>query len=159
VRKSSLVALFLIAPMTVQAGVYSCDVDGRKVYQSTPCNAGDVPLAIERPVGIETPAGPEETRSIEEIKRELAEKRARNQQIKERRAEEARRNMEIKQAIRGRDVIVGMNKDEVLSAWGRPDNMSSSLDSGFAMEHWIYSGRYYPRHVYFKNGVVISVTE
>lgn len=158
-RKGIIFALLFTAPVMVQAGVYTCEVNGRKVYQSTPCNVGDKPLSIDKPVGVTAPHSSNDRSSSEEIRRELEEKRARSQEIVEQRAEEARKKIEIKRAIRGRRVVVGMTSDQVISSWGRPERTSTSMESGFAMEHWIYPGRHSQRHVYFKNGEVVSFTD
>jgi hypothetical protein len=40
-RKGIIFALLFTAPVMVQAGVYTCEVGGKKVYQSTPCKTAD----------------------------------------------------------------------------------------------------------------------
>jgi len=157
-RKGIIFALLFTAPVMVQAGVYTCEVNGRKVYQSTPCSPGDVPTRIDAPAPSDTPAVVN-TRSVEELRKDLEERRARGREIVEQRAEEARKNIEIKRAIQDRSVAVGMTTEQVISSWGRPAKRTISMSSGYAMEHWTYSGRHASRHVYFKNGEVISFTE
>jgi hypothetical protein len=44
-----VVAVILMVPMVVQAGIFKCTVDGVAVYQSSPCSAGDSAEVTIRP--------------------------------------------------------------------------------------------------------------
>lgn len=45
----------------------------------------------------------------------------------------------IKNAILTGKLVIGMNKDQVLSSWGTPDNVNTTTMENFITEQWVYS--------------------
>jgi|CEGE01.1.fsa_nt_gi hypothetical protein len=158
-RKGIIFALLFTAPVMVQAGVYTCEVNGRKVYQSTPCSPGDAPTRIDAPAPSDTPAVVN-TRSVEELRKDLEERRARGREIVEQRAAEARERRLNKEAIRNKQVRLSMTKSDVLASWGRPSDINRSIRSSGVSEQWVYDrGRNGSQYVYFDNGIVTSISD
>ncbi len=57
-------------------------------------------------------------------------------------------------AIAAKQVLVGMTREEVERAWGKPDKINQSTSGGGLREQWVFeSGSY----VYFGNEKVTSV--
>lgn len=156
-KKELLLSLLLVAP-AVEAGVYACDKDGRKVYQSTPCNPRDRPVDITPHNTIESPASAK-PRSPEEILKDVEESRAKGREIVEQRAKEARQRRLIKEAIRDKRVMIGMTKEDVIASWGRPSDINRTVRSSGVREQWVYrrkSGN--TQYVYIRNGKVTSIS-
>jgi hypothetical protein len=66
---------------------------------------------------------------------------------------------EIKEAIKKHEVIVGMDRDAVLSSKGPPDRRVRELREGVEVEEWIYG---LPPHVLFltfDGDTVVSVRQ
>lgn len=61
---------------------------------------------------------------------------------------------EIKAAIRGRDLVVGMSKDDVLRSWGRPNRVDVAGDPRYENERWTFYQRGQLRQVFFESGLV-----
>lgn len=81
----------------------------------------------------------------DEYKQEKADREAKQ--------EEKKREEELKKSI----PKVGMTSAEVKKTkWGEPDKINKDTYSWGTSEQWVYNGRGY---VYFKNGVVTSVSE
>jgi len=157
-KKELLLALLLVAP-AVDAGVYVCEKDGRKVYQSTPCNPGDRPVDMTPHNTIKNPTGVQ-ARSAEDILKDVEERRAKGREIVDQRAKEARQRRLIKEAIRNKQVMIGMTKDDVIASWGRPDDINRSISASGTSEQWVYErGDYDSQYVYFDNGVVSYISD
>lgn len=64
---------------------------------------------------------------------------------------------QIWSAIENSQVLIGMNVDQVIMAWGKPDQINSTNVSGALEEQWVYGSR---RYVYFGGaGTVVAVQE
>lgn len=57
-------------------------------------------------------------------------------------------------AIAAKQVLVGMTREEVERAWGKPDRTDRSTINGGVREQWAYESGFY---VYFGNDTVTSV--
>jgi hypothetical protein len=66
---------------------------------------------------------------------------------------------EIKEAIRKKQVIVGMDRDAVLSAKGPPDRKVREVRDGLEQEDWIYGLPPNVLFVTFEGDVVVSVRQ
>jgi hypothetical protein len=67
----------------------------------------------------------------------------------------------INRARMNRELVLGMNMQDVLSVWGEPRNIESAGDPSLGNQRWIYSeGLSHPnslsaaRVIYFENGQV-----
>lgn len=158
-RKGLIGALLLVVPAAAQAGVYACEVKGRKVYQSTPCAIGDKPIEVKPVNAISAPKV--EQRIIPDSPDHQEEDRRRAQETIDERSEKARIQREMKEAIRRGRVLVGMDTADVKAAIGQPDSRTTSMESGHVMEQWVYGGRIgmVRQRVYFKDGRVVSTSE
>lgn len=58
----------------------------------------------------------------------------------------------VSEAIKGRQLIVGMTTEQAVQAWGEPKRKTVSGGEGGSREQWVYEGTY----VYFKEGVLVS---
>ena len=61
---------------------------------------------------------------------------------------------ETVEAIRNRDILLGMSKNDVIKAWGRPDRIDVAGDPSYENERWAYLVRGERRVVYFESGRV-----
>jgi hypothetical protein len=66
---------------------------------------------------------------------------------------------EIKEAIKNHQVIVGMDRDAVLSSKGAPDRKVREVREGVEVEDWIYGLPPHVLFVTFENDVVTSVEQ
>lgn len=153
------VYLFGLALLSLQATagqIYQCG----DTFQDRPCG-GDKPVKV---IGEYEP----EKMTDEEIKAKQEELNKLEQQteadIKARydaevaAAEKSRSasyqfSKSIK-AVKSNQIIMGMNKSDVIKSWGSPDNINETVTKTGTSQQWIYvtpSGRQY---VYLTNGVV-----
>lgn len=86
--------------------------------------------------------------------REEKEKRAAAASRKKREAAIARQPPEIQALIRKRQIRIGMNREQVVLAWGRPSDINTTTFSRGTHEQWVYSMKSY---VYFEDGVVTTI--
>jgi len=146
---------------SAEARVYTCDSNGRKVYQSTPCEAGDKPINLYVPAATATHHTPPPTSQSEYLEQMREKERARQEIINER-ADKARASREereaIADAIRKREVMIGMNEQQVIQSWGKPDDINRSVYKWGVEEQWVYRrGDYDAQYVYFENGIVDAI--
>lgn len=52
------------------------------------------------------------------------------------------------------DIMLGMQKDDVVRNWGRPDRMDVAGDPGRENERWAYRKDGVIKYIYFENGLV-----
>lgn len=134
----SAVALVVFS-VNAEARVYTCEVGGKKVFQSTPCAAGDAPMELHVPKAGE-PGGFDHVQYYREQNRKLEEEKA------------------IEDAIRGKRVRLGMTKDQVIRSWGKPDKINRSVYESGSSEQWVYRvDRVESQYVYFRGGVVTGI--
>jgi hypothetical protein len=74
-----------------------------------------------------------------------------------------RREEEIQYGLDSREIVLGMNMEQVSSIWGRPMNIETAGDPGFGHQRWVYhegiSSRWNiksSRIVYFESGKVVG---
>ena len=64
----------------------------------------------------------------------------------------------IVEAILARSVVIGMNKEQVQEAWGRPDRRSTDVTAKANVEYWFYNKPFNGLDaVRFRNGIVESL--
>jgi hypothetical protein len=61
---------------------------------------------------------------------------------------------ETVEAIRNRDILLGMSKADVIKAWGRPDRIDVAGNPAYENERWAYSQRGERRVIFFESGKV-----
>ena len=54
--------------------------------------------------------------------------------------------------IRNQKIIIGMNQDQAIMAWGYPKDINKDVGSWGVHEQWVYNNQY----LYFKNGILNS---
>ncbi len=59
-------------------------------------------------------------------------------------------------AIISSEVVVGMNKDECLLSWGKPDDVNVTKGDCGAVEQWVYKNKQY---LYLENGILTSMQD
>ena len=63
-------------------------------------------------------------------------------------------------SIKEQKVSVGMTKEQVLLAWGEPDDVNTTILSNLRSEQWVYGDPLYgAQYVYFDNDVVTALQE
>ena len=63
----------------------------------------------------------------------------------------------IKEAIKKRQLVVGMNADEVRLAWGEPNRVNKTTTRFGVSEQWVYNkAGYRANYAYLENGVLVS---
>ncbi len=154
-------ATLLAFAASAEARVYTCDNNGRKVYQSTPCEAGDKPIKLYVPAATSSPHTSPSTSQSEYLEQMREKERARQEIINERarKARESREEREaIEDAIRRKLVRIGMNEAQVIRSWGKPDDINRSVYESGVHEQWVYRrGDYESQYVYFENGIVDGI--
>lgn len=56
-------------------------------------------------------------------------------------------------------IYVGMDREEVQRAWGKPDDINRTVSKYGNREQWIYErGNYRRQYVYFEDGLVTSIS-
>lgn len=53
-------------------------------------------------------------------------------------------------------VILGMNKQMCLAAWGEPDDINKTIARGITHEQWVYG---FGSYLYFENGILVTIQE
>lgn len=63
----------------------------------------------------------------------------------------------LKMRKKSEGVSIGMTQDEVLeSSWGKPTHKNKTTTSYGVHEQWVY-GKYYPKYLYFDNGILTTI--
>lgn len=138
---AAILPMLALAP-AANAQVFSCEDNGRKVYQSTPCTPGDQPIRVNAPKLPPAPpipaAAPATTKAEEP------------QTLQKRLWDHARREQ----------VAIGMTAEMVEHAWGKPDEVRRLTLSEGSGEQWIYQkNRASPQYVSFENGTVSAFSQ
>ncbi len=160
------VMTLLTADFIHAAPIYRCDIDGKHVFQNTPC-----PSAAESETRLDT-----DTRFMTGVKsggsahdadtgrsnsgltageRELlAEAEAREAENQARRD----RERQIYGWILENKVGRGMTPEHVRQSWGAPARVNSRIGSYGKREQWVYERDGATQYVYIDNGKVSSVS-
>lgn len=137
-RHAVVLALVTTALTTVaQAQPYRCSVDGKAVYQQTPCEGGK-PVNMMG-AGAADPASPGALQAQREI------------------AEWKRRERAEKAILEG-SVYIGMAEKDVVKSWGRPTSVNTTITAGGRRQQWVYRWRgRRAQYVYLADGVVTAI--
>ena len=127
----AIVIGLVLAGGVAQAGIYKCKVDGATVYQASPCVDGGKEIIIRKQSGGLSPQSP--GGNLRDGEREMA------------------RNLDLRNAAKAGKIMVGMDRERVIYAWGKPDKKNYTAGT----EQWVYrKNRRVPQYVYFKGGKV-----
>lgn len=90
-------------------------------------------------------------RAIDEELRQIAAKRSEEARAARKAYVNARPDMPAshREAIIEQSILTGMTREDVLTAWGRPESKNVTQGKGWRHEQWVYPGN---RYLYFKNG-------
>ncbi|MBV0933565.1 hypothetical protein [Marinobacterium weihaiense] len=148
-----------LGSVSAMAQVYTCEVNDRRIFQSTPCAVGDAPMELQI-----TPAatgdGPRMNTGVGDYLQTLKARRQQDRDYRDRMADEASQRRQwrekIERAIQRRQVIVGMTEDQVRRAWGQPTEVNRSTSRSGATEQWVYREKDAAKadYVYLENGTV-----
>lgn len=165
----TIAGAMLLASTTAVARVYTCTVGDRKVYQSTPCEAGDKPIEMYVPPAPKNRVEHGRNENLQEFLEQRDHDRKRADSIVDQRAREARNSrlqqdqadaekLRIQRAITDNKVVVGMTAENVRDSWGRPDDINTGSSSNGQTEQWVYEkSNGGVDYVHFRNGKVSSV--
>lgn len=121
------------------AQAFKCTVDGKLVYQGTPCSTTGEHVNLSG-------AGKSDITSSSATywKKESA---------------RLDRKEKVESAIQNRNVFVGMTAEEALQSWGKPTKINQTLSGTGSSEQWVYrrDGYIEGQYVYLTNGVVQSI--
>ncbi|MBP0047599.1 hypothetical protein H9C73_02525 [Marinobacterium sp. AK62] len=136
----------MLLPVYSMAEVYSCERDGRRLFQSTPCEVGDAPTGIKPPAAASP--GQSERQRREQAERFWGEQAQRRQAARARQNEQAadarRRRLQrraVEQAVGQGRLLPGMTPSQVKRAWGFPDRQNQKIHGGRQREYWYYVDR------------------
>ena len=145
---SSLACLLLFSSnLTSGQVMYRCtDPDGRNLSFRPSCPPGQVsqkmPKEESRTV---SPPEDEKLRRIITIAKEA--------QLQK----QMSRDNAVGNAIALRNILIGMDANEVVRAWGPPSTINRTVNSGGKSEQWVYrSNNFKSKYVYLDNDVVRS---
>lgn len=143
-------ALLLLAG-SAQAGVYRCEVEGRKVYLDRPCKAGDQPHELPK-IGVMPSVG-EADLSGDHDAREARLKAVHEKNDAEWLKQHAKRRStesQMNAAAADRRVVKDMSADQVRRSLGSPDEVKRKD----GVERWTYEDGKKRRTVVLKDGKV-----
>lgn len=124
-----------------------CTVNGKVVYQDTPCEGGaSVNLSG---AGAADPTSPGTSYLQREGRR--IERQEKEQEAANLRAER------VTIAIGQKKVMTGMTAEEVRRSWGEPTRINSSVGSYGRHEQWVYGSGGDTQYLYLDNGVLRSM--
>lgn len=130
------IASLVIAPALSYAQAFKCKVDGKVVYQGSPCASEGSKVNLSG-------AG------------EATENSAATSYLKR---EGARIDFEEKVdvAIRNQKVFVGMSAAHVIRSWGEPTSVNKTITGSSLSEQWVYRRGNFAdaQYLYLKNGVL-----
>lgn len=84
------------------------------------------------------------------------EKRKRDIAVAKKKREEAisRQPKDVQDLIRKRRIRIGLNAEQVVLSWGKPEHINRTIYSFGVHEQWVYNSQTY---VYFENGKVTTI--
>ena len=133
------IAIVAMTPALSHAQAFKCKVDGKVVYQGSPCASEGAKVNLSG-------AG------------ETAENSPATSYLKR---EGARIDFEEKVdvAIRNQKIFVGMSADHVKRSWGEPTTINRTVTASIVSEQWVYNRSRIgdTQYVYLKNGLVDAV--
>lgn len=96
-------------------------------------------------------------KAIDEELRRIAETRAQEAKAARKAYVDARPDMPARHrdAIIEKSILTGMNRDDVLTAWGKPESKNVTQGRGWRSEQWVYPGK---RYLYFRNGILDAMS-
>lgn len=69
-----------------------------------------------------------------------------------------KRSAAVNEAIANQKVFIGMETDDVVASWGRPNKINRTITAGKNNEQWVYNrGQASTQYVYMENGVVTAI--
>lgn len=136
-KKTALLALLVLSPITASADIHKCIVNGHTTYQDTPCTQGAVPLSNTGTLSTlpsREPAtrlsAPRVSRPAEQSQRSNGNRSDRYQSFSE------RRNAEVSTRTRPSR---GMPQNRVYETYGRPNSRSTVMRNGKTCERLVWN--------------------
>ena len=117
-KYSGIFMLVLSGVTTAHAQSYKCTVEGKVLYQAEPCATGSQTVNTSGAGQADGNAA-----GANYYKKEAA-----RLAWKER----------VENAIYNKQVIVGMNEEEVVQSWGRPHKINTTVTAKGRDEQWVY---------------------
>lgn len=137
-KKTALLALLMLSPLTASADIHKCVVNGHTTYQDAPCTQGEARLSNSGTLStlpiqvleISSPA----PRNYQPVQRSQRSRGNRNYQ-----STTERRNAEVRAAARG-VVIPGMSERQAITILGQPSSTSTHTYSGRVCRNLYWDG-------------------
>lgn len=135
-KKTALLALLVLSPLTANADIHKCVVNGRTAYQDTPCTQGEVTLSNNGTLST-LPIPPPVTRSpAPRISQTAPRQRSSGTSYQ---SSTERRNAEVRAASRGM-VIPGMSEGQAINILGQPSSRSTHTYGGSLCRYLYWDG-------------------
>lgn len=122
-KKTALLALLVLSPLTASADIHKCIINGHTTYQDTPCAQGEAPLSNSGTLStlpIPAPAARSQAPRVSQP----AQRSRRSSGNTNYQSTTERRNAEVRAAARG-VVIPGMSERQAINILGQPSSTST----------------------------------
>jgi len=137
-KKTALLVLLVLSPLTANADIHKCVINGHTTYQDTPCTQGAAPLSDAGTLStlpIPAPAARSSTPRVSQpAHRSQYSRSNRNYQ-----STTERRNAEVRAAARG-VVIPGMSERQAINILGQPSSTSTRTYGGSLCRYLYWDG-------------------
>lgn len=138
-KKTALLALLTLSPLTASADIHKCVVNGHTTYQDAPCAEGETPLSnagtfstlpIQVP-DIPSPPPPQPA--------QRSQRPSYNSSNNRYQSTTERRNAEVRASARG-IVLPGMTESQAINILGKPSRTSTSTYGGSVCRYLYWDG-------------------
>lgn len=136
-KKTALLALLVLSPLTASADIHKCIINGHTTYQDTPCSQGAAPLSNAGTLStlpIQAPAthstAPSVSQPAQQSQLSNGNRSDRYQSFSE------RRNTEVSTRTRPSR---GMPQSSVYDTYGWPNNRSTVMRNGKTCERLVWN--------------------
>lgn len=137
-KKTALLALLVLSPLTASADIHKCIVNGHTSYQDTPCAQGAAPLSNAGTLSI-LPIPESAIRSFTPRVSQPAQRPQYSRGNRNYQSTTERRNAEVRAAARG-VVIPGMSERQAINILGQPSSISTSTYGGRLCRYLYWNG-------------------
>lgn len=139
-KKTALLALLVLSPLTASADIHKCVINGHTAYQDTPCTQGAVPLSNAGTLStlpIPTPVPRSTAPLISQPQR--SQRPNYNNRSSNYQSTTERRNAEVRASARG-IVLPGMSESQAINILGRPSRTSTQTYGGNLCRYLYWDG-------------------
>ncbi len=137
-KKTALLALLVLSPLTASADIHKCIINGHTTYQDMPCTQGAAPLSNTGTLST-LPIPEPAARSTAPRVSQPAQRSQRSRSNSNYQSTTERRNAEVRAAARG-VVIPGMSERQAINILGQPSSISTRTYGGSLCRYLYWDG-------------------